>query len=118
MRIGELEERTGLTRHTLRYYEREGLLPTPRRRRNNYRDYPARTVEDVLLIRRLKGLGFSLREIRPVLKAVRESRMDCAHAAELVAGKLAEVEEKIAQLREVRRILRREKTRLESYVDV
>ena len=64
MQIAELEQRTGVNRHTLRYYEKAGLLQEVERRGNNYRDYPEKAVERVAMVRQLKALGFSLREIR------------------------------------------------------
>ena len=45
MRIAELEQRTGVSRHTLRYYEKQGLLIEVGRRDNNYRDYPEQAVQ-------------------------------------------------------------------------
>ena len=59
-------------------------------------------------------MGFSLGEIREILQARREQQMDCAQGAVLVTHKLAEVEQKIADLHQLRDFLRREKLRLEA----
>ena len=59
MRIGELETRSGASRHTLRYYEQIGLI-SPTRRTNNYRVYTAQTLKDLTFIQRAQSMGFSL----------------------------------------------------------
>lgn len=113
MRIAELEQRTGVSRHTLRYYEKQGLLREVDRRGNNYRDYPEPAVERVAMVRQLKGLGFSLKEIREVLDALRDDRIDCARGAALMAEKREAVERRMAELSEVRDLLAREQRKLE-----
>jgi DNA-binding transcriptional MerR regulator len=85
MRIAELEQRTGVSRHTLRYYEKEGLLLEVGRRGNNYRDYSEKAVQRVGMVRQLKALGFSLKEIREVLDALRSDSIDCDQGAALMA---------------------------------
>lgn len=113
MRIAELEKRTGVGRHSLRFYEREGLLVGVRRRANNYRDYPDSAVRDATLLRQLQALGFSLHEIREVLDAMRAGSIDCAQGARLMAEKRAKVDAQIADLKKISRILTREQKRLE-----
>ena len=63
MNIKEIEQRSGLTRANIRYYEQEGLL-APARRENKYRDYSEEDLETLLRIALLRSLGFSLEEIR------------------------------------------------------
>ena len=63
MNIKEIEQRSGLTRANIRYYEQEGLL-TPARQENRYRDYSEEDLETLLRIALLRSLGFSLDEIR------------------------------------------------------
>lgn len=113
MRIGELEQHSGASRHTLRYYESVGLI-SAQRQGNNYRDYSAQTVKDLSFIQQAQGMGFSLAEIGEILQAQRNQQLDCAQGALLVTRKLAEVEEKIANLQELRQFLHNEKTRLEA----
>ncbi len=113
MRIAELESRTGLGRHALRFYEREGLLVGVSRGPNNYRDYPESAVKDATLLQQLQSLGFSLQEIREVLNAMRAKSIDCAQGARLMAEKRATVDAQIANLRKVSKILMREQQRLE-----
>jgi DNA-binding transcriptional MerR regulator len=113
MQIAELEQRTGVNRHTLRYYEKAGLLQEVERRGNNYRDYPEKAVERVAMVRQLKALGFSLREIREVLDALRSDSIDCEQGAVLMAEKKAAVDEKIREWKRVSALLGREQKRLE-----
>ncbi|MFL1464606.1 MerR family transcriptional regulator [Marinobacter sp. HN1S83] len=113
MQIAELEQRTGVNRHTLRYYEKAGLLQEVERRGNNYRNYPEKAVERVAMVRQLKALGFSLREIREVLDALRSDSIDCEQGAVLMAEKKAAVEGRIRELKQVSALLGREQQRLE-----
>ena len=113
MQIAELEQRTGVNRHTLRYYEKAGLLQEVERRGNNNRDYPEKAVERVGMVRQLKALGFSLREIREVLDALRSDSIDCEQGAVLMAEKKAAVDEKIREWKRVSALLGREQKRLE-----
>ncbi|MEQ9545557.1 MAG: MerR family transcriptional regulator [Marinobacter sp.] len=113
MQIAELEQRTGVNRHTLRYYEKAGLLQEVVRRGNNYRDYPQKAVERVTMVRQLKALGFSLREIRDILNALRSDSIDCERGAALMAEKKAQVEDRIRELNQVSTLLGREQQRLE-----
>ena len=113
MRIGELEQHSGASRHTLRYYESVGLI-SAQRQGNNYRDYSVQTVKDLSFIQQAQGMGFSLAEIGEILQAQRNQQLDCAQGALLVTRKLSEVEEKIANLQELRCFLHKEKTRLEA----
>lgn len=112
MRIAELEQRTGVSRHTLRYYEKEGLLLEVGRRGNNYREYSEKAVQRVGMVRQLKTLGFSLKEIREVLDALRSDSIDCDQGAALMAEKKAAVDRKITELKAVSRMLGAEQKRL------
>lgn len=113
MQIAELEQRTGVNRHTLRYYEKAGLLQEVVRRGNNYRDYPQKAVERVAMVRQLKALGFSLGEIREILNALRSESIDCERGAALMAEKKVAVENRIRELKQVSLLLGREQQRLE-----
>jgi MerR family copper efflux transcriptional regulator len=113
MRIGELEKHSGASRHTLRYYESLGLI-SAQRRANNYREYSPQTLSDLGFIQQAQNMGFSLGEIGEILNARREQQLDCAQGALLVAKKLSEVEQKIADLHNLRNFLRNEKQRLEA----
>jgi DNA-binding transcriptional MerR regulator len=65
--IGELARATGTKPETIRYYERIGLLPLPRRTGGNYRDYSGADARRLAFARRARGLGFSIDQIRTLL---------------------------------------------------
>jgi DNA-binding transcriptional MerR regulator len=90
VRVGELARRSGTPSSTLRYYEKLGLLPRVSRNNSGYRDYPNETLDQLVLIRRAKELGFSLREIRVLLTRPRGTTREAVLAA--VASKLSELE--------------------------
>jgi|SRR5690606_38888845 len=113
MRIAELERRSGMSRHTLRYYEKEGLLLEVTRSGNRYRHYPEEAVQRVMMVRQLKELGFSLQEIRDLINALRSDSINCEQGAAVMARKKAEVDAKIKELRLVSAMLGREQKRLE-----
>ena len=113
MKIGELEARSGASRHTLRYYEQIGLI-SPQRRTNNYRDYTAQTLQDLDFIQRAQSMGFSLGEIGEILEAQRNKLIDCADGDKLIEKKMAEVKQKIANLQSIYRYLDEERANLEA----
>jgi len=113
MKIGELEARSGASRHTLRYYEQIGLI-SPQRRTNNYRDYPAQTLQDLDFIQRAQSMGFSLGEIGEILNAQRNQLIDCAEGAKLIEKKMAEIKQKIANLQGIYQYLDQERENLEA----
>ena len=67
MKIGELAQRAGVRIDTVRYYERQGLLPAPQRQASGYRRYEDSDVARLRFVRRAKALGFTLIEIRELL---------------------------------------------------
>lgn len=113
MKIGELEARSGASRHTLRYYEQIGLI-SPQRRTNNYRDYSAQTLQDLDFIQRAQSMGFSLGEIGEILNAQRNQLIDCADGAKLIERKMAEIKQKIANLQGIYQYLDQERVNLEA----
>jgi DNA-binding transcriptional MerR regulator len=113
MKIGELEARSGASRHTLRYYEQIGLI-SPVRQTNNYRVYTAQTLQDLDFIQRAQSMGFSLGEIGEILDAQRNQLIDCADGAKLIEKKMAEIKQKIANLQSIYRYLDEERANLEA----
>ena len=68
MRISEFARRAGVSAQTLRFYEREGLLPKPPRSRSGYREYLPGDLERMKLIHSCQELGFTLEDVRQVLE--------------------------------------------------
>lgn len=71
MRIGELAQSAGVSIQTIRFYERNGLLPVPGRSASGYRCYPANALGQLRNIRALQGVGFTLREIAELVEQER-----------------------------------------------
>ncbi|HAB03755.1 MAG TPA: MerR family transcriptional regulator [Pseudomonas sp.] len=113
MNIGELERRSGVGRHTLRYYEHLGLI-VANRQANNYRNYTEQTVAELALIQTAQSGGFSLAEIGQILAAKRGNTLDCAQGAALVAGKMVDIQKKIDTLQAVYAFLDAERVKLEA----
>ena len=105
LRIGQLAQRSGVGVETVRFYEREGLIPAPPRRPSGYRDYPLETVDRIVFIRRAKELGFSLKEISELLDLRVRPRHNCAHVKRNADAKIADIDIKMAALRRMRRAL-------------
>lgn len=102
MQIGQLARRAGVPIDTVRYYERQGILPAPGRQPSGYRTYAAEDVARLQFVRRAKGLGFSLAEVRELLALSGRPADDMAGLKAAASAKLRDVEHKIAELERVR----------------
>ena len=104
--IGELSRRTGVGIETIRYYERIKMLPSPPRTASGRRVYGPAETRTLAFIRRSRGLGFTLDEIRALLVlSARNGRDACAEVRGLAAGHCKEVRAKIVDLRAMERVL-------------
>ena len=113
MLISELSQKTGVSKDTLRFYEKIGLLDsTNRRGENNYRNYDNEAVSRLEFIKHGKALGFKLSEIR---KAMDEwDILSTEDKAQLTRDKIVEMDEKIGQLQEFKYHLIEKLKRLEN----
>ena len=105
LKIGEVASRCGVNLQTIRFYERELLLPEPPRLASGYRIFPEQTVRRVRFIKRAQDLGFSLAEIRDLLSIQVDPNKDCSDVQRLARGKVADIEEKIRTLESMKRVL-------------
>jgi Hg(II)-responsive transcriptional regulator len=105
MRIGEVAQHADVNVQTLRYYERRGLLPEPRRRPSGYREYSADTVRLVRFIKRAQGLGFSLRDIEELIELRRSPARNCASVRAAAARKVDDVTDRIRRLTAIKGLL-------------
>lgn len=105
--IGELAERTGMSRDAIRYYETMGVLPEARRSESGYRVYGASDVERLAFIAQAQTLGLTLEEIAEVLGMVDEGREPCVHVEERLELRLEETRERIRSMRALERRLKR-----------
>jgi len=106
-RSGELAKLTGVSSDTLRFYERNRLLPLAPRAANGYRCYPPEALPRVLLIRRALGLGFSVAELARVLKARDSGGAPCKTVRALAGEKLEQIESQMKELVRFRKELTR-----------
>jgi DNA-binding transcriptional MerR regulator len=107
MRIGDLAKETGIKVVTIRYYERIGVLPAVKRTSGNYRSYGAGHVRQLRFIRRCRDLGFSLDQIRDLLRLSAENSPSCAEVCQIAEQQWKSVELKIADLTRLASELRR-----------
>lgn len=104
--IGELAARSGVTPDALRYYERLGLLPAPRRTTGGFRRYAAQTLERLRFIKQAQMLGLTLQEIRELVTYQDQGgRKRCRQVRDLLRVKLTELQRKLAELQEFQTIL-------------
>jgi MerR family mercuric resistance operon transcriptional regulator len=105
LKIGDVAERGGVNLQTIRYYEREGLLPEPPRLESGYRMFPKDAVRRVRFIKRAQELGFSLKEIMELLSLRAAPKTRCGEIRERAEAKITDIEEKIASLQAMKTAL-------------
>ena len=108
MLISELSKRTGVSIHTLRYYENYGLIAgraDENVKSNNYKQYDEVLVDKVEWIIQTKKAGFTLSEIRKSLDDWYNKRLSMGKKIEIVQKKIEEIDTKIRELKQVRKFL-------------
>ncbi|MEK7793313.1 MAG: MerR family transcriptional regulator [Candidatus Hydrogenedentota bacterium] len=105
MLIGELANRTGASRHTIRFYEELGLVPAPHRRDNRYKEYDDSVVARLEAIRALQKIGFTLAEIGGLLGDVEANGARCKSIAPRVQTAKKRIDDEITRLVEARQLL-------------
>ena len=103
--IGQLARAAGVPVSTLRYYERVGLLAPTGRTPNNYRFYTQDTLQIVRFIRAAQAIGFTLEDVRTLLTLWNGQSALCKDVQPLVAKRLAEVTQRLQDIRHIQRIL-------------
>ena len=104
--IGELSRRTGCNIETIRYYERIGLVPRARRQGGRNRRYDGDDIARLRFIRRARQLGFTLDEVRTLLRlAASDGESTRAEVRNLAAAHVAEISTKIADLQAMKQVL-------------
>jgi DNA-binding transcriptional MerR regulator len=105
MSSGQLAKAGGVNVETLRFYERQALLPEPERTASGHRRYGAWAVERLVLIKRAQALGFSLADISDLIQAMDDPRADCQDVCAAMEAKIDNVNRLLARLRARRRRL-------------
>lgn len=106
MKIGALAEATGTPVETIRFYEREGLLPPPLRADNNYRMYLPAHLERLAFIRQCRNLDMTLDEVRVLLRFKDQPLAACGEVNSLLDEHIGHVAERIRELRGLEKELR------------
>ena len=104
--IGKVAAQTGCHIETIRYYEKERLLPPPERSEAGHRLYTPKLVERLVFIRRSRELGFSMEEIKGLLSVVDGEQVSCEQVKHLADTHLKYIREKISDLRRMEKTLR------------
>jgi MerR family transcriptional regulator, copper efflux regulator len=100
--IGAVAKRAGVHIDTIRYYEREGLLPEPLRRASGYRSYNESVINRLRFIRRAKDLGFTLEEIRDLLALSADRHRGVKAVKQRAEQRLASIDARISELTRIR----------------
>lgn len=107
MLIGELAQRTGFTKDTIRFYEKKGLIQIGRkeRRDNNYKEYSEEILDRLLKIKRFKSIGFTLNETAELLEMVEHNEASCNSISTKISSKIEALDQKISELQQLRTFL-------------
>jgi len=108
MLINELSKRTGLSTHTIRFYEKSGLVKGTRntgKGTNNYFHYDEDAVEKLLLVRDAKSVGFTLSEIGELIDAWYNDKITIKDKLQVLDNKLAEIDTKIKEMKNMRKLI-------------
>ena len=107
MKASELARATAMSVHTIRYYERIGLLKASRNKLNGYHEFFAAHVAILNFIRRAQSVGLSLGEIRVIFERSVQRRSPCPEVRDMVRRRLPKVEQEVAELTALRERMRR-----------
>ncbi len=106
LKIGDVSRRSGVGVEALRFYEKSGLLDSPARTHSGYRVYGEDVLERLAFIKQAQALGFSLEEVRRIVDDARKGESPCDEVREIVRRRLAELDERLRELRRYREELK------------
>ncbi|NCT93042.1 MAG: MerR family transcriptional regulator [Chitinophagaceae bacterium] len=108
MLIGELSNRSGLSRDTIRFYEKEGYIKVGRRERrvNNYKEYSEATLKRLLLFNKIKSYGFTLNESAEIISLLESNLGTCNQISKAADRKIEVIDKKIQELLTLKTLLR------------
>jgi len=107
LKIGQLARQVGVTAKAIRFYEAKRVLPRPTRGANGYRLYGQGAVETLTFVKQAAGLGLTLAEIREIIAIRQGGGPPCRHVRRLLQDKARELDVKLRDLIEMRRLIRR-----------
>ena len=106
MKIGQLARHTGLSASRIRYYEKEGLIPSPGRGLNGYREFDQNTVERLRILDLGKSLGFSLAELRGLMPEELDASLSRPAIIDALHEKVQSIDAHITQLKATKKRIR------------
>ncbi len=114
MLIGVLSKKTGVSKDTIRFYEKKGLIRLSKQHRlaNNYKDYPEETIELLMFVKRAKSFGFRLDEIKYWLEDWKGGRVPTAQKITIFEERVDLVAKRIEELQQLKSML---ETKLTEY---
>ncbi|MDX7991203.1 Cu(I)-responsive transcriptional regulator [Xenorhabdus littoralis] len=105
MNISEIAQKTGLTSKAIRFYEEKDLITAPERGDNGYRYYQQKHIDELMLLRQAKEVGFTLEECRELLRLFRNPSRHSADVKTATLQKVAEIDKAIVDLQKIKRKL-------------
>jgi len=107
MLIGEISKKSSLSRDTIRFYERQGLIKVNRTESewNNYKNYTDETLKRLELIKMIKGFGFTLNETDEMLEMIEMGTASCLVVSNKVYEKIESIDRKIKELKAVKQMI-------------
>ena len=107
MLIGEIAKKTSLSRDTIRFYEKKRLIKVDRSDSewNNYKNYDTETLNQLLLIKKAKGFGFTLNEISELMELFEMDAASCDVMSVKINKKLNDIDKKIKELRDMKKMI-------------
>ncbi|MBI6548736.1 Cu(I)-responsive transcriptional regulator [Xenorhabdus lircayensis] len=102
MNISEIAQKTGLTSKAIRFYEEKDLITAPERGDNGYRYYQQKHIDELILLRQAKEVGFTLEECRELLRLFRNPSRHSADVKTATLQKVAEIEKTIVELQKIK----------------
>ena len=103
--VGALADNASVNSETVRYYEKIGLMPKPKRKESRYRVYDESSLARLKFIVRAKQLGFTLKEIKELLELRIESKATCGDIKNLAGHKIEDIKQKIKDLQNIKKVL-------------
>jgi Hg(II)-responsive transcriptional regulator len=103
--VGALANNAGVNVETVRYYEKIGLMPKPKRKESRYRVYDESDLARLKFIFRAKQLGFTLKEIKELLELRIESKATFGYIKNLSSRKIEDIEQRINDLQNIKKVL-------------
>ncbi|MBW4579527.1 MAG: MerR family transcriptional regulator [Tildeniella nuda ZEHNDER 1965/U140] len=118
MLISELAKKTGLSKDTIRFYEKIGLITAEERQAGTriYKEFSEATIARLLMINQGKGIGFTLNEIKQLIDEWEDGTLSTREQIRVIEGKLAEIAEKMQRLGEMKTYLATKLDRLKQDV--